>query len=223
MKARTPADHRGRAPRLVRQLILGAIVAGFLALLAYGLLSKGPDDAIDASLARLHPAKAPGFDLPILASGDLTPPLAARLAPAMADGRLTLPELRGTPVVLNFWASWCVPCRQEAPILESGWQRYASQRVLVLGLNMQDLTTDANRFIASFHNTYPNIRDQGSGTANDWGVTGVPETFFISPRSQVVGHVIGVVSASQLDQGIAASESGRAVGTLTGGDSRPTK
>ena len=223
MEARDSVGNGRPGRHRIRRLAIVGVVVAFIGLLAYGLISKAPNDSIDQSLAHNRPAPAPGFELPVLARGELGPSLSPRLAPAIADGRVSLSELRGIPVVLNFWASWCVPCRQEAPILEEAWRRYGPQGVLFVGLDMQDLTTDARRFIANFHNTYLNIRDQGSDTAHNWGVTGVPETFFISPASKVVGHVIGVVTPMQLSDGIAASKAGRAVGTLTGGARRPAR
>jgi cytochrome c biogenesis protein CcmG/thiol:disulfide interchange protein DsbE len=95
--------------------------------------------------------------------------------------------------------------------------------VLFLGLNMQDLTAEARAFIRKFENSYLNVRDQSNGVARDWGVTGIPETFFITAEGRVVGHVIGVISAERLSQGVAASRSGRPLGSLEGGDRRPTR
>lgn len=207
----------------VKRLLAPVAVGLFLALLAYGLLSKASNDSIDANLAKARPVSAPALELPVLQRGVLGARLGPRLAPALADQRITLPELKGSPVVLNFWASWCLPCRQEAPILEHAWEKARPRGVLFVGLNMQDLTSDARAFLHQYHNSYLNIRDQGSDSARSWGVTGVPETFFITPRTKVVAHVIGVVSPAQLTQGIAATRSGRALGTLTGGAKRPTR
>jgi cytochrome c biogenesis protein CcmG/thiol:disulfide interchange protein DsbE len=206
----------GRAAAL---LVLGM----FIALLVYGLSTKSPRTDIDEALARAEPVPAPDFELPVLERGSLGSLLARRLRPALADGRVALDELRGTPVVLNFWASWCVPCREEAPTLERAWRRARGVGVLFLGLNMQDLTGDARAFIREFDNSYLNVRDQSNGVARDWGVTGIPETFFITARGRVVGHVIGVVSPERLRDGVAASRSGRPLGSLEGGDRRPTR
>jgi cytochrome c biogenesis protein CcmG, thiol:disulfide interchange protein DsbE len=218
---RSPTRARGLATavRAAAVLVLGL----FIALLVYGLSTKSPRTDIDDALARAEPVRAPDFELPVLERGSLGPVLERRLRPALADDRVAVDELRGTPVVLNFWASWCIPCREEAPILERAWRRVHARGVLFLGLNMQDLTDDARAFIREFDNTYLNVRDQSNGVARDWGVTGIPETFFITPRGRVVGHVIGVVSPEQLRRGIQSARRGRPLGALAGGDQRPTR
>jgi len=210
MEAKAGTD--GTRWHRVRQVLAIAAVSLFVVLLAYGLLSKAPNDSNRWSRVCCAVLGS------VSCSANPT-----RLAPALADQQITLAELKGSPVVLNFWASWCIPCREEAPILEQGWEKARPRGVLFVGLNMQDLTTDAQAFLRDFHNTYLNIRDQGGDTARSWGVTGVPETFFITPRSKVVGHVIGVVTPADLSEGIAASQSGHTVGTLSGGAKRPTR
>ena len=208
----------------VRRLHVGrwmvlALVAAFIALLTYGLLSKGADERIDESLASGRAAAAPGFSLEVLDRGALPPRLARRVDPAVADGRLSLTELRGVPVVLNLWASWCTPCRDEAPRLEQGWRALGSRGVLFLGLDIQDLRGDANAFIHKYGASYPSVREPGRDVANSYGATGIPETYFIDARGRVVAHVIGVVSARQLAQGAVAAATGRVAGRSTGGDS----
>ena len=138
----------------------------------------------------------------MLAPGCLPPRLAEPVTRATADRRVGLDELRGTPVVLNFWASWCIPCRVEAPLLQRSWTEHGTEGVLFLGLNMQDARQDARDFVAEFDQTFPNVRDPDNATARAWGVSGLPETFFIRLDGRVVGHVIGVVSRQQLENGI---------------------
>jgi cytochrome c biogenesis protein CcmG/thiol:disulfide interchange protein DsbE len=214
-----PGRHLATAARAAGVVL----VALFIALLAYGLAKQSPRTDIDDGLARAEPVRAPGFELPVLERGSLGAALSSRLRPVLADGNVALEELRGTPVALNFWASWCIPCREEAPTLERAWRRARGRSVLFLGLNMQDFPEDARAFIREFDNTYLNVRDQSNRVARDWGVTGIPETFFITPRGRVVGHVIGVVSAEQLRQGIESARRGRPLGSLEGGDQLPTR
>jgi cytochrome c biogenesis protein CcmG/thiol:disulfide interchange protein DsbE len=213
-----------RRPRSwIRRAIAVVAVTALIGLLAFGLSIKVPDDTIDQRLADGRSAAAPGFDLDVLEEGQLPPRLRRTINPALADGRVDLDELRGTRVVLNFWASWCVPCREEAPLLAGSWRRYGREGVLFVGLNMQDLTGDAESFMREFDNTYLNVRDPGNATANDWGATGIPETFFITPSGQVVSHVIGVVSEEQMRAGVAATETGKPVSAFSGGARRPTR
>ena len=196
-----------------------ALVAAFVALLAYGLASKGTDDRIDEALASGRAAQAPVFSLEVLARGDLPPRLERPLGALVSSDRLSLAALRGHPVVLNLWASWCSPCREEAGRLERAWRALGPRGVVFLGLDIQDLRGDARGFLAKFGATYPSVRDSGRDVANSYGATGIPETFFIDRRGRVVAHVIGVVSSAQLDTGAAAAISGRVAGRGSGGES----
>lgn len=199
------------------------LAAAFVGLLAFGLLSRAPDTTIDDALARAQPVRAPGFELAVLSHGSIPASLASLLGRVAADGRISIDELRGTPVVLNFWASWCLPCRDEAPALQRAWTRYGADGVLFVGLNMQDVPDDAREFIASFKQTFPAVRDPTNRTARAWGASGIPETFFIRRDGRVVGHVIGVVTATQLATGIRNARLGQAVQAKLGGEQRPTR
>ena len=95
--------------------------------------------------------------------------------------------------------------------------------MLFVGLNQQDAREDARDFVRTFGLTFPHVRDPGNGTARAWGVTGLPETFFIDRRGRVVSHVIGVVSDEQLAAGIRAAVAGRPSVEAEGGDHRPTR
>ena len=112
---------------------------------------------------------------------------------------ISLEELAGKGVVLNFWASWCEPCRAEAALLESTWRREsAGGEIVFLGLDYLDQEHAALEYLAEFDVTYPNGPDKQSAAARTYGIKGVPETFFIGPDGLIVSHVIGPVM-SQAD------------------------
>ena len=218
------AEAPERSPlRLVGRIAAALIGVAFVALLAYGLVTKSPDRTVDDGLRKTGSVTAPALSQPVLERGDLGEPLRSRVGGVLSAPRVSLGQLRGTPVVLNFWASWCDPCRAEAPVLERAWARERARGVLFLGLNMQDITDDAHAFTRAARVTYPSVRDQSNGVAHRWGVTGLPETFFLSAQGRVVGHVIGAVSPGQLAAGIAAARAGRALGVESGGQRRKTR
>lgn len=198
--------------RAVRTIGILAAVA-FVALLVYGITSKAPNSTIDDSLSKGRAIAPPGFDLRRLADGSGAPPAWTRAA---QDGRVSLKELRGTPLVVNFWASWCDPCRAEAKVLQRGHE--AARGVLFVGVDTEDASEDARDFISQFGLTFPHVRDNGRETRQDWGVTGLPETFFIAADGRVVGHVIGTVDDAQLREGIAAAKAGRPESAAEGGE-----
>lgn len=204
--------------RSPRSLLVIAVACLAVALLTYGLIAQGASTAIDEALSRGEAAQAPAFEL-----ADLGEPVAAEtpaekaFALAAGDSRVALDELRGRPLVLNFWASWCSPCASEAPLLERTWQDVQGDGVLFIGLNMQDNSVDAERFLSRYSVTYPSIKDPSSDTADQYGVTGIPETFFIDEDGRVVAHVAGEVNSRQLEEGIAAAVSGEVVPVLLPG------
>jgi len=217
--SRRPARRRRLGPALAV-----AAAALFIGLLAFGVAAQSPNTTIDDSLAQGRPAPAPAFDLAILQRGNLGPVLQQRLAHAFSSGMLAIRDLRGTPVLLNIWASWCGPCRQEAPLLEQAWRTLGrSQRTLFLGLDQQDVPGDALAFLRSYSVDYANVRDPEDDVPRSYGATGVPETFFISARGQVVDHVIGVISPAQLREGLSAAQTGRPSGVRSGGARRRSR
>jgi cytochrome c biogenesis protein CcmG/thiol:disulfide interchange protein DsbE len=119
------------------------------------------------------------------------PPLASGAAPEFTittfDGETyTLADLKGKPIVLNFWASWCIPCREEAPALQRAWETYRERGLVVLGVDYVDTEADAKKFIAEFKQTYPNGPDLGTRISQSFRISGVPETYFIDREGRLL-------------------------------------
>ena len=128
-------------------------------------------------------------------------PLVAKQAPAFTlmlfdGGKITSEELRGRAVFLNFWASWCVPCRAEAKDLEAAWQRIKGKNLVFVGVALQDTDKDSRAFLQEFNVTYPNGRDAGGKIGVNFGVWGVPESFFIDPQGRITYKHVGGISAA---------------------------
>lgn len=191
-----------------------AAVTGTLGLLVWATLASGQGTSLVARIAAGKKPPAPSFDLGVIWPRTETWPPSLRAA--IADGKLDLSELRGRRVVLNFWASWCIPCRQEAPILHASALRHRG-RVAFVGINVRDLTDDALGFARKYKVNYVSVRDgSGDKTWNSYGLTGVPETYFIND-GRIVAHIPGAISAQTLEQGIAAITRVSRGGTLPGG------
>ena len=115
------------------------------------------------------------------------------------SGTMSLAGLRGKVVVLNFWASWCDPCKDEAPLLEQISVQYRNRGVVVLGIDSQDATSDGQKFAARYGLTYPLLHTAGSDLSHNWGVTSYPETFLLDRAGRVVHHFPGEVSGNDLN------------------------
>jgi len=162
-------DQKGK----VTSTIVGAAVVAFLLLLSYGLLS-GPGSS------PLNEGPAPDFSLKMF-----------------EGGQLSLADLRNQVIVLNFWGSWCEPCREEAPILEKVWQEYQGQGVTFIGIAHKDTEGKARAFLDEFDITYPNALDPSNRVAWAYRVQGVPETFFIK-NGEITSLYIGPLTEDQL-------------------------
>jgi cytochrome c biogenesis protein CcmG/thiol:disulfide interchange protein DsbE len=121
---------------------------------------------------------------------------------------VSLSELRGKPVVLNFWASWCVPCGREAPRLAASAKAHYGE-VVFLGLDVKDFSDDARKFLRKYKVNYVSVRDGGSRSYNEYGLTGLPETYFLDRHGRIVAHKLGEIRRNELESGInQALESG---------------
>jgi cytochrome c biogenesis protein CcmG/thiol:disulfide interchange protein DsbE len=114
---------------------------------------------------------------------------------------ISLGALRGRVVVLNFWASWCYPaCYDEAPVLARAWERFKDKGVVMIGVNIQDKEEPAKKFLAQFGHTFPNAPDPGGRVSVDYGVYGVPETFFIDKAGRIRFKQVGAVTDELMRQ-----------------------
>ncbi len=121
----------------------------------------------------------------------------------MFDGqRITLSELKGKVVVINFWASWCPPCKDEAPYLEEMWRKYKDQGVMFLGVDYVDTETEALAYIEEFEITYPNGPDLGTKISQAYRIQGVPETFFVAKDGTLRSPKIGPLYPPELEDRI---------------------
>jgi cytochrome c biogenesis protein CcmG/thiol:disulfide interchange protein DsbE len=164
--------------KLGAQALAVALVAGLLGLLIWKVAQGSQNEAKIGK-------PAPDFTL-----GRLDRP-----------GSLQLSSLRGKVVVLNFWASWCQPCKLEAPDLAASAKKW-SGRVVVLGVDVNDPSGDARGFMRKYGITYPIVHDNKNVTSPKYGLTGLPETFFLDRRGRIVSHVISGIKAADLQRGV---------------------
>ena len=156
----------------VSVVALAAAVALF-GLLAYGVLSGGDDSAIDEALSDGRRPDVPELSLPRLDR----------------PGRASIEDYRGKVVILNFWASWCEPCRDEAPLLERWHKRIQPEGGTVLGVDALDSAGDARQFVQRYGITYPNLRDVSGERLRPFGIVAYPETFVIDRRGRIAALV----------------------------------
>jgi cytochrome c biogenesis protein CcmG, thiol:disulfide interchange protein DsbE len=171
----------GPEPKKAGRFISFVAVVFFLALLVYALW---PELAIsrNAPTSWVPGAPAPGFTVPVYGGGELS-----------------LAGLRGSVVIVNFWASWCGPCRLEAPTLQQVWQDYQGKGVRFIGVDIQDTPEAARAFTDEFHLTYPNGPDADNSIARAYRITGVPETFLIDKDGRLARQFIGPIDQATVE------------------------
>lgn len=178
----TAADTQPRGGKRLRIAAAALVVIGVLALtalLALGLTNRSSPTGRSGA-TRIH-KPAPPINISLYGGGGISPERYA-----------------GKPVVVNFWASWCGPCRQEAPLFERLWREYGERGVVFIGVNIQDAHADARAYLSEFGITYPNGYDEGGRISVDYGVIGIPVTFFINREGVVERRWVGAVREAKL-------------------------
>ena len=167
------------SPRVIVVSAVSVVMAAVVALLAVGLLNKEPVTGRSGVTRVGKPAEE------------------IRL-PLFGGGEIVLSEYRGRPVIVNFWASWCPPCRVEALLLESAWRSYRDRDVLFVGVDIQDSEEEAIAYLEEFGITYPNGMDVDGKITVDYGVIGLPVTFFIARDGTVQRRWVGAIGEAEL-------------------------
>lgn len=176
---------RTQKRRIVLFVVASLLSVGLLVLLGSQLLVPAQNQT-NATSSPLIGHPAPDFTLAVLGPHTGSAPT------------IRLAGLKGKPIMLNFWASWCVPCQQEAPLLQKTWQSVQRQGIFFLGIDFQDARSDGLNFLHTYGITYPNVTDDTGSTAINYGLTGVPETFFINRQGVIVSKVTGELTAQSL-------------------------
>ncbi|MCH8825566.1 MAG: TlpA family protein disulfide reductase [Chloroflexi bacterium] len=170
----------GSLSKIVAIVASASLILGLMVLLGIGLANRSPATGRSGITRVGKPAPQMTF--------------------TTFDGEaMDLRELLGRPVVINFWASWCGPCRQEATILERLWRTYREHGVVFIGVDIQDSDGDARAFISEFGVTYPNGMDSDGRISIDYGVIGIPVTFLVDREGVVARRWVGGVRQSQMN------------------------
>jgi cytochrome c biogenesis protein CcmG/thiol:disulfide interchange protein DsbE len=163
--------------------------AALIALLIFGVLALGSNRTLDEALAAGHPPLAPAAD---------------RQLPYLDEAATTsLARFRGHVVLLNFWASWCVPCQQEAPLLAQAQRELARYGGTVLGVSYKDTRSDATSFMREHHLDFPDLRDRNGSFAEAYGTAALPESFLIDPAGRIVAISRGEIESAFVAHAVA--------------------
>ena len=183
-------------------VVFAVLVLAFFAVLAFGLANRSSATG-RSGMTRIG-KPAPQFAMQLLDGGEFR-----------------LSDHEGRPLVINFWASWCPPCRQESPAFERQWRRYRDTGIQFVGVDIQDDISDAEAYVREFGLTFPNGLDPDGKITIDYGVIGLPVTFFVSSSGVVEGRWVGAIPEEKLEEWVntlvaASAPSGEAEGRTEG-------
>jgi cytochrome c biogenesis protein CcmG, thiol:disulfide interchange protein DsbE len=180
------------------RLLILVVLVGVAVVLPAGaaLLDQG------APATRLDPGTPPSSAPAAQTYPPGTPAPALRL-PGLDGGQVDLADLRGRPVVVNFWASWCDPCVREFPLLRQAAAGHRPERLTVVGVLSGDSPAAARPFLRRNNATWPIALDPNATTATAWGAVGLPHTYFIRPDGTLASHQLGELTQASLDRQLA--------------------
>ncbi|CAA9461839.1 MAG: hypothetical protein AVDCRST_MAG38-162 [uncultured Solirubrobacteraceae bacterium] len=164
-----------------------AVCAALVGLLSYGIASTGENTSLDEALSQGERPEVAALEQPLPVLGDGT----RTGAPADYDGKV---------VLVNFWASWCDPCKEELPLLQRTHERMQEEGGLVLGIDSRDLTDDALATVARYDLSFPNLRDRDAVLGRKVGAVGYPETLVLDRQGRVAALARGPVTQEWLDR-----------------------
>lgn len=179
--------------RPVVPIVAVVVAVALVALLVYGVVHGGQNTTLDDAVKQGKHPNAPGYNLqrPVL----------------NGSGQKALASYKGQVVVLNFWASWCEPCRSEAPVLAKAQRKLTADHAgTVLGATYNDAPEDSDKFEQEFKVAYPSVRDVGTELAQKYGTRALPETFVIDRQGRLIAISRGAVNQSWLDNAISEAE-----------------
>ncbi len=166
--------------KLFSTVLIVVLVVAFFALMAFGLANRSPATGRSGETRVGKPA--PQFSMPLL-----------------GGGQFNSEDHRGSPMIINFWASWCPPCRQESPGFERVWRKYGDQGIILVGVDIQDTEEDALAYVNELGLSFPNGRDLDGKITVEYGVIGLPVTFFIGHDGVVEGRWVGALPEDRLE------------------------
>jgi cytochrome c biogenesis protein CcmG/thiol:disulfide interchange protein DsbE len=171
--------------RLTVPTVAAVLAIALVALLGYGVLAKGEDTSLDDAVANGQRPVAPSRVLPVLGE----------------QGTMSLADFRGKVVVLNFWASWCTPCQDEAPVLDAAHKRLEKEDAgTVLGVTYREASPNSMKFVREQNVPYPSLRDVEADLAEDYGTHKLPETFVIDREGRIAAIARGQVDSATMDR-----------------------
>jgi cytochrome c biogenesis protein CcmG/thiol:disulfide interchange protein DsbE len=180
-------------------VLLAVLAVAVIAVVAMVQANSGSSSPKTSASTSPGPVSTPG----VAESGSAAPSF--DLAKLSGPGRISLADLRGHPAIINFWASWCIPCRAEFPLFRDAQARYAKDGLKIVGITYRDLPSDSRQFARENGATWTLAKGgDGDPVARAYGVRAMPQTFFLDPSGKIVKRYFGNPGRAGLDAEVQA-------------------